>query len=68
MINVEIIKVHVGKILPCGRVIGNKEFTIGGLIIKFKSATVLTYENSLSELIIQLHACQPHPFGVMFVT
>ena len=35
MINVEIIKVHAGQILPCGRVTGNKEFTIGGL-----SATV----------------------------
>ena len=31
MINVGIIKVHVGQILPCGQVIGNKEFTIGGL-------------------------------------
>ena len=31
MINVEIIKVHAGQILPCGRVTGNKEFTIGGL-------------------------------------
>ena len=29
MINVEIIKVHAGQILPCGRVTGNKEFTIG---------------------------------------
>ena len=28
MINVEIIKVHVGQILPCGRVTGNKESTI----------------------------------------
>ena len=33
MINVEIIKVHVGQILPCGRVTGNKELTIGGLTI-----------------------------------
>ena len=33
MINVEIIKVHSGQILPCGRVTGNKEFTIGGLSI-----------------------------------
>ena len=32
MINVEIIKVHAGQISPCGRVTGNKEFTIGGLI------------------------------------
>ena len=31
MINIEIIKVHAGQILPCGRVTGNKEFTIGGL-------------------------------------
>ena len=31
MINVEIIKVHAGQILPCGQVTGNKEFTIGGL-------------------------------------
>ena len=31
MINVEIIKVHAGQILPCGWVTGNKEFTIGGL-------------------------------------
>ena len=30
MIYVEIIKGHVGQILPCGRVTGNKEFTIGG--------------------------------------
>ena len=35
MINVEIIKVHAGQILlPCGRVTGNKEFTIGGQIDK----------------------------------
>ena len=33
MINVEIIKVHADQILPCGRVTGNKEFTIGGLRI-----------------------------------
>ena len=32
MINVEIIKVHAGQILPCGWVTGNKELTIGGLI------------------------------------
>ena len=32
MINVEIIKVYAGQILPCGQVTGNKEFTIGGLI------------------------------------
>ena len=32
MINVEIIKVHARQILPCGRVTGNKEFTIGDLI------------------------------------
>ena len=32
MINVEIIKVHVDQILPCGRVTGKKEFTIDGLI------------------------------------
>ena len=25
-------KVHAGQILPCVRVTGNKEFTIGGLI------------------------------------
>ena len=31
MINVEVIKVHAGQILPCGRVTGNKEFTIGDL-------------------------------------
>ena len=31
MINVEIIKVHAGQIIPCGRVTGNKECTIGGL-------------------------------------
>ena len=36
MINVEIIKVHAGKILPCRRVTGNKEFTIGGLIKNMK--------------------------------
>ena len=35
MIKVEIIKVHAGQILPCGRVTGNKEFTIGGLICMF---------------------------------
>ena len=28
----EIIKVYAGQILPCGRVTGNKEFTIGGHI------------------------------------
>ena len=33
MINVEIIKVHVGQILPCEQVTGNKEFTIGDLSI-----------------------------------
>ena len=32
MINAEIIKVHAGQILPCRRVTGNKEFTIGGLM------------------------------------
>ena len=31
MINVEIIKVYAGQILPCGQVTGNKEFTIGGV-------------------------------------
>ena len=35
VINVEIIKVHAGQILPCGRVTGNKEFTIGGLNNEF---------------------------------
>ena len=31
MINVEIMKVHAGQILPYERVTGNKEFTIGDL-------------------------------------
>ena len=31
MISVEIIKVHVGQILPCRWVTGNKELIIGGL-------------------------------------
>ena len=34
MINVEIIKVCAGQILPCGQVTGNKEFTVGSLIYK----------------------------------
>ena len=33
MINVEIMKVHVGQILPRGRVTGNKKLRIGGLIV-----------------------------------
>ena len=42
MNNVEIIKVHAGQILPCGRVTGNKEFTIGGLMaLKFFPETTL---------------------------
>ena len=31
VINVEIVKVHVGQILPCGQVTVNKELRIGGL-------------------------------------
>ena len=48
MINVEIIKVHAGQILSCGRVTGNKEFTIGGLItviIFDEMATTLQFSN-----------------------
>ena len=39
MINVEIIKVHIAQSLPCGRVTGNKEFTIGGLTKQWKVAS-----------------------------
>ena len=31
MINIEIMKVHVGQVLPCGQVTRDKEFIIGGL-------------------------------------
>ena len=34
MSNVEIKEVHVGQILLCGRVTGNKKFTIDGLKAK----------------------------------
>ena len=30
MINIEVMKVHVGQVLPCGQVIRDKEFIIGG--------------------------------------
>ena len=45
MINVEIIKVHAGQILPCGRVTGNKEFTIGGLTVLTCSVDTLSLMN-----------------------
>ena len=44
MINVEIIKVHAGQILPCGWVTGNKEFIIGGLILSFFTTIVYVYD------------------------
>ena len=41
MINIKIIKVHAGQILPCERVTGNKEFTIDGLSDKRGLHTVM---------------------------
>ena len=52
MINIEIIKVHAGQILPCGRVTGNKEFTIGGLIAKFISVACMFYNHNLIKTIV----------------
>ena len=56
MINVEIIKVRAGQILPCGQVTGNKEFTVGSLI--YKSVQLCIKFVGASECLFQsCHAC-----------
>ena len=50
MINVEIIKVYAGQILPCGQVTGNKEFTIGGVRLVCTYVLELWYANTVGAI------------------
>ena len=57
MVNAEIIKVYAGQILSCGRVTGNNEFTIGGLIQVPNDRNTLIVQSILQNMVKKIRGC-----------